>query len=177
MAGNGLNITRQITTFNRPQLEWEEITLHRYNSSAFIAGKHQWSSTSITVEDDLTGLASSAIQAQLEKQQRLIGADGTNGQWLNTEPTASGYKFGMRLEQLDGNETVSEIWAFEGCWIQSVDYGELDYSTGDAVTINLTIRFDHARQSLNSAANGDVGVAATYGFVDNTSFTATTANG
>lgn len=174
MTGNGTNITRQVTTFSRPQLDFEEITLHRYNSVSFVAGKHNWSTTSITIEDDLTGLASSAIQAQLERQQRLIGADGTNGNWLNAAPTASAYKFALRLEQLDGNETVSEMWLGEGVWIQSVEYGELDYTSGEAVTIQLTLRADHWRQQLNSAANGSTGVLATAGYLGQGSFTATT---
>lgn len=174
MSGTGTNLTRQAITFNRPSLDFEEITLHRYNSIAFVAGKHNWSSTSITIEDDLTGLATAAIQAQLERQQRLIGADGTNGNWHNAAPTASAYKFAMRCEQLDGNETVSEIWLMEGCWIQAADYGELDYSSGDAVQIQLTIRFDHARQQINSAANGSAGIGATAGYLGQGSFTATT---
>ena len=175
MKGNGTNLTRQVTTFVRPTLEFEEIPLHRYNSIAFVAGKHNWSTTTLTLEDDMTGLASSVIQAQLEAQQRLIGADGTNGNWHNAAPTASAYKFAMRLEQLDGNEVVTEIWLFEGCWLQSVEYGDLDYAATEQVVINLTIRFDHARQQLNSAATGSIGINATAGFVGNGSFTASTS--
>ena len=173
ISGTGTNITRQLTTFTRPQLEFEEIPLHRYNSIAFVAGKHNWTETSVTLEDDLTGLASSAIQAQLESQQRLIGADGTNGQWLNAAPTAAAYKFAMRLEQLDGNEVVTEAWLMEGCWIKSAEYGELDYSASEAVTIQLTIRFDHARQQLNSAATSSPG--ATGGFLNSGDVMGTTA--
>ena len=128
----------------------------------------------MTLEDDLTGLASSTIQAQVERQQRLIGADGTNGNWHNAAPTAAAYKFGARLEQLDGNETVAEIWLLEGCWFQAVEYGDLDYAAGEAVTINLTMRFDHARQQLNSAANGAYGIGATAGFLGQGAFNATT---
>jgi hypothetical protein len=173
--GTGINITRQLTQFSRPQVEFEEIQLHRYNSTAFVAGKHSFQPTSITLEDDLTGLASGAVQAQLERQQRLIGADGTNGQWLNTAPTASAYKFAMELQQLDGNELATEIWYMEGCWIVSADYGELDYTSGEAVTIQLSIRYDHARQQLNPSASGAYGVNATSGFLANGSFDATTA--
>ena len=34
----------------------------------------------------------------------------------------------------------------EGCWLQNVDWGDLDYSSSEAVSITLTIRYDHARQ-------------------------------
>lgn len=166
IGGVSGNLARQATTITRPQLDFEEVTLHRYNSVSYIAGKHSWSSCSLTIEDDLTGLASSAVTTQLERQQRLIGANAIGGQWLNTAATASGYKFGTEIRQLDGNETASEIWALEGCWIQAADFGDLDYSTGEAVTINLTLRFDHARHLLNGAADGGIGVNATAGLIN-----------
>lgn len=132
----------------------------------------------MTIEDDLTGLASRAITTQLERQQRLIGADGAGAQWLNAAPTASAYKFGVKIEQLDGNEVIAEQWALEGCWIQSVDFGELDYSTGEAMTIAMTLRFDHARHQLNPGADSGVGIAATFGHVGSLgSFSATRAGG
>jgi hypothetical protein len=105
----------------------------------------------MTVEDDVTNRASNAIQTQLERQQRLIGATGP---WLNTEATAFGYKFGCQLDMLDGNETVVESWKYEGCFLQAVDYTDLDYSTGEKITINLTMRFDHVRQVLVPAVTG-----------------------
>jgi hypothetical protein len=172
----GTNLTAQVVSTNRPQLEFEEIQLHRYNSVAFVAGKHQFSDLQITIEDDLTGLASIVVQQQLERQQRLIGSDNANGNWLNAAATASAYKFSARLEMLDGNEVVTESWQLEGCWIKSVEYGDLDYSASEAVTISLTVRYDHAWQILNSAANGSAGKQAIAGFQSSApDFSATSA--
>jgi hypothetical protein len=145
------DLSMQVITATRPQLEFEEVQLDRYNSRAYVAGKHTFSPMSITVEDDVTNRASGAIQAQLERQQRLIGATGP---WLNTEATASSYKFGILLENLDGNETVLESWKCEGAYIASVDYGDLDYATGEKMIITLSLRFDNARQILSSDTNG-----------------------
>lgn len=151
---NGKDLTAQAINVTRPQMDFEEVQLDRYNSRAWVAGKHTWSSMNLTIEDDITGLASRVIQGQLETQQRLIGADSANGQWLNAAPTASGYKFGMKLELLDGNESVVEVWVYEGCFIQSIDYNDLDYAASDAAQITLTVRFDHARQELAGQGYG-----------------------
>lgn len=148
VSTNTRNLTMQATTVSRPQLEFQEVELHRYNSTAYVAGKHTWSAMTMTVEDDITGLASKAIKGQLETQQRLVGVD-LDGRWLNTAATGSDYKFGVKLEQLDGDEGVVEQWILEGVFIQSVDFGDLDYSSSDAATIQLTLRFDHAR-SINA---------------------------
>lgn len=146
-------LTRQATTISRPNLSFEEVPIHRYNSVAYVAGKHTWEPMNLTLEDDITGLASAAVQGQLETQQRLIGGD-LPGQWHNSAATASDYKFGTIITQLDGNEGVVERWRLEGCYIASADYGDLDYSSSEAATISLSIRFDHARQELSGQGYG-----------------------
>lgn len=145
------DLSLQVVMFTRPSLTYEEIQLDRYNSRVYVAGKHSFEACQMTVEDDVTNRAANAIQTQLERQQRLIGVTGP---WLNTEATAFTYKFGMVLEMLDGNEAVVESWKYEGCFLQSVNWGEVDYTTGEKMTIALTVRFDHARQVLVSAVTG-----------------------
>ena len=146
-------ITRQAVTVSRPSVEFEEVPIHRYNSISYVAGKHSFQPLNLTIEDDITGLASAAVTGQLETQQRLIGAD-LPGQWLNAGATGSDYKFGTILQQLDGNDGVVETWKLEGCFIQSADFGDLDYSSSDASTIQMVIRFDIARHELTGQGYG-----------------------
>lgn len=152
-GANSRDLTRQATNVQRPNISFEEVTMHRYNSTAYVAGKHRFEQISLTVEDDITGLAAGAIQGQLETQQRLIGGD-LPGQYLNQAATGSDYKFGIILESLDGGEGVVERWKLEGCYIASADYGDFDYSDSTAATISLQIRFDHARQELTAQGYG-----------------------
>lgn len=152
-GASGRDLTRQAITVSRPSLDFDEVKINRYNSSAYVAGRYSWSEMSLTVEDDMTGLASAAVQGQLETQQRLIGGD-LPGQWLNSAATGSDYKFGIILEQLDGNEGIVEQWLIEGCFLKTANYGELSYESSDAVTIDMTIRFDHARNILSGQGYG-----------------------
>jgi hypothetical protein len=141
----------QAVKVNRPTLNFEEVPLHRYNSVAYVAAKHSWEELKLTIEDDVTSSASAVLQAQLQKQQWLIGAEG---QWLAAAGEGSIYKFVTYLDQMDGNDQVIEKWTIEGCWIKSSNYGELDYSDGKAVTIDMSIRFDHARRTLGGYNQG-----------------------
>ena len=150
-GGLGQDLSLQAITLTRPNLSFEEVQLDRYNSRAYVGGKHTWDPCTITIEDDITNKASAVVQAQLEMQQRLIGASGP---WLNQEATASGYKFGCMLNMLDGNEAIVESWKLEGCFIQACNWGDMDYATSDKATIDLTIRYDHARQELTAAVTG-----------------------
>lgn len=145
-------VSFQALSVQRPQLEFEEVELHRYNSRAWVAGKHNWQSTTLTIEDDITGTASRVVQDQLQAQQWLIGAEGP---YLGRGQEGALYKFVTTIEQLDGREQPVERWTLEGCFIQNVNYGDLDYSDGgSAVTIELSIRFDHARQNIGGYEAG-----------------------
>lgn len=156
--GSGTNpqpLSMQAVTISRPSLSFEEVQLDRYNSRAWVAGKHNWEACNLSIEDDITGTASRVIQDQLQVQQWLIGAEGP---FLGKGTEGSVYKFATVLEQLDGKEQVVEKWTMEGCFLQSVNYSELDYAASEAVKIDLVIRYDHARQDIGGYAAGE-GVA------------------
>lgn len=153
-------VSMQATKVTRPKFKQEKVTLHRYNTQSYIGSKYAFEPISLTVEDDVTSSASAVIQAQLQKQQWIIGAEG---QWMAAAGEGSLYKFVMYLDQLDGSDQVIEKWIIEGCWIEDCDWGEVAYETGDALEIQLSISIDHARQVLggytkgNGVATGGVG--------------------
>lgn len=150
---NSRDLTMQTTTLTLPNLSFVEVELHRYNSVAYVAGKHTWEPISVTVEDDITGLAATVVKNQLETQQRLIGSD-LDGRWLNTAATGSDYKFGVVIDQLDGDEGVVQSWILEGCFLSSADFGDRDYSASEAATITFNIRYDHSRHTESGSGYG-----------------------
>jgi hypothetical protein len=152
-------VSMQATKVSRPKFKHDKVTLHRYNSISYVASKHSFDPINLTLEDDVTSSASTVVQAQLQKQQWVIGAEG---QWLAAAGEGSLYKFVMYLDQLDGNDQVIEKWIIEGCWIESCDWGDVSYDSGDAIEISLTISIDNARQILGGytgpgIATGGVG--------------------
>ena len=148
-------LSHQAITVTRPVISFEEIQLDRYNSRAWVAGKHTFEPMTVTIEDDVTGGATQVIQEQNQIQQQLIGA---GGQWLAPAGEGSLYKFVTYLDLLDGNEQVIEKWTVEGCWFQNVDFMDLDYAASEAVQITMTVRYDHARQDVGGYDQGQ-GVA------------------
>lgn len=151
-ANNSTDVSMQAITVSRPNISWDEVQLDRYNSRAWIAAKHTWSEMNLTVEDDVSSKAAKAIQEQIQKQQYMTGDAGP---WLAAAPEASVYKFDTVLEMLDGNEMVLERWLVQNCWIKTADYQDLDYAASEKVTIALTIRYDHAKQSFDTKYPGE----------------------
>lgn len=145
-AGADEALTIQAVTMDRPKVEFEEIQLDRYNSRAYVAGKYTFQPINIVFESDIGGRAAELIQFQHRKQQEIIGFGP--GPRLPASPAGQFYKFTTRAAMLDGDLGELEVWAIEGCFFQNIDWGDLDYSTGEAVKITATIRFDHARQLI-----------------------------
>lgn len=142
--GQGLQI--QAVTAERPKVSFETINLDRYNTRAYIAGKYTFDPLNMTFEDDTGGMVATALQNQLERQQNLIAQ--TPSALMPASPAGELYKFATRIDILDGNETVLESWSVEGCWLENLDYTDLDYAASEQMKINATIRYDHARQRI-----------------------------
>jgi len=152
--GNGvdvLELTKQVQSFNRPQVSFQDVDIHVYNSTVRLAGKHTWSDISTTIRDDAPGNVTRLVGLQLQKQF----------DFMEQSSAAAGgdYKFNMRCEMLDGGNgavtpRVLETWEIVGCYIKDANYQELNYQNNDPVTIQLSIRFDNATQVPGGAGIG-----------------------
>ncbi len=161
IGGGGVNsqpLTLSAKTCSRPNINWEEYTIHRYNTVSYVMGKYSFDELSITFDDDVKNLATNVIQQQITRQQQLIGAGAP---WLAHSASGSDYKFGVVCRQLDGNEQSVEEWHYEGCWIKNSNYNDLDYSSSDAATITTSIRFDIVRQVLMNANTSGLALGGT----------------
>ena len=136
----GLEMTQQIITVMKPKFDHEPIQLDSYNSRAWVAGKHTWQETTITLRDDITNSISKLVGFQIQKQLN---------HFEQTSPAAGiNYKFTMFIEQMDGgNDAVLDQWVLEGCFLNNVDYSDNNYAEGTVVEISMTVRYDNATHS------------------------------
>jgi hypothetical protein len=137
-------LTKQVMNVTRPEVSFEEIKLHVYNSTVKLAGKHSFADAKLVLRDDVTNAVTQKVGEQLQKQF----------DFFEQSSAASGidYKFTMRVELLDGgngafNPTTLETFEFYGCYIKQATYQAGDYaSTTDPMDISLSITFDNALQ-------------------------------
>jgi hypothetical protein len=90
---------------------------------------------------------------------------------MEQSSAASGidYKFITRCEVLDGGNGAStpnvlETWELYGCMVTNVNYNDLNYTSSEAATITVQLRFDNAVQTPIGAGVGST-VARTIGEV------------
>ncbi len=139
-------LTKQVIDVSRPVVNFEEIEVPIYNSRIYLSGRHNWDPVTLNVRDDASGNVTRLVGQQVQKQF----------DFLEQSSARSGvdYKFQTNIEILDGGNgndptTVLERWELYGCFVQNVNYNDLNYSTNEAATITLAIRYDNAVQRPN----------------------------
>jgi len=137
-------LTKQVISFSRPNVTFENIDLPIYNSTIRLAGKHQWQDITCEVRDDAGGNVTRLVGEQLQKQL----------DFMEQSSSASGidYKFTTVFEVLDGGNGAStpvalETWSIQGCYLQAVNYNDANYGESAAMTVSMTIRYDNAIQT------------------------------
>jgi hypothetical protein len=144
-------LTKQVSDVTRPKVTFEEIELPVYNSRVYLSGRHSWDPITLNVRDDASGNIQRLCGEQVQKQFDFFEQAGA----------ASGidYKFTAVLEILDGgngNQAPNVLETFEcyGCFVQNIDYGDLNYTSNEPAMVNMTIRFDNAVQYRGGAVDG-----------------------
>jgi hypothetical protein len=147
-------LTKQIMSFARPQVDFNPIEIPVYNSRVYLAGRPVWQPVQVVLRDDAGGNVSRLIGEQLQKQF----------DFMEQASASSGidYKFTSTIEMLDGangatEPTVLETWQLYGCFLTNVNYGDMDYNVNDPATITLSVRYDNAMQIASGTSPGGVG--------------------
>ena len=144
-------LTKQVVDVTRPTVSFDQITLDAYNSRVYLAGKHTWEPITLNLRDDVSGNVQKLVGEQLQKQfdfyEQSSAASGAD------------YKFVTRIEILDGGNGANDVNVLEtfelyGCYLENANYNQLAYSSSEAITVTLSIRYDNAIQSPQGTGIG-----------------------
>ena len=147
-------LTKQVIDFKRPSVDFAQIDIPIYNSTIKMAGKHTWADVTCNLRDDAGANVQKLVGEQLQKQLDFME--------MASASAGIDYKFITKFEVLDGGNgavepIVLESWELYGCYLKSVDYGDANYGSSEAMTIALSITYDNANQIVG----GGVGSAGT----------------
>jgi hypothetical protein len=152
-------LTKQVIDVTRPNLTFENMEVHVYNSKVNLAGKHTWNPITLNLREDVNNSVQKLVGEQLQKQFDFMEqASAASG---------SDYKFLTRIEILDGGNgaftpTILETWECYGCYVSEANYNTLAYANSEPVTVTLTMQYDNAVQVPNGEGVG-VNVGRTLG--------------
>lgn len=155
-------LTKQVMDFKRPQVTMEPITIDIYNSKVYLAGKPTWETVTCMLRDDAGGEVTRRVGEQMQKQFDFFEQSSAS--------SGIDYKFTTLLEILDGGNgantpNILETWQLDGCFLTAADYGDVNYATNEAATIQLTIRYDNALQTPVGSSGIGSSITRTLGTV------------
>jgi hypothetical protein len=121
----------------RPNLTIEETEINYLNGKVFIPGKGTWETITVTYYDVSTG-----SEDNIGLWSWLADVyDFTEPTQLKQNSKRKCYTGTGTCKLYDGCGNSLETWKLNDCWPQAVNFGELDYSSSEEVTIEVTIRY------------------------------------
>lgn len=138
-AGNGLIGPNFCKVAARPNYDIEETELNFLNAKTWIAGKLTWQAITATFVD-ASALEIQNLYIWIGQNARL---DDNLKFWQGT--SFNDYAASAELILYTGCGQPMEAWLIDNVWPQAVNFGELDYTSAEEVTIELTLRYDSVK--------------------------------
>ncbi len=105
------------------------------NVTRYVKGKSRWQPLEITLYDPVVPSAAQQVIEWIRlHHESVTGRDGY----------ADFYKKDVTFNMLGPVGDVVEEWKLKGCYIQTANFGDLDFASSDPVEITLTLRYDYA---------------------------------
>lgn len=124
-----------IKTASRPTFTSEVVELDHINVKRKIKGKSTWDDVTITLYDPIVPSGAQQVMEWIRSShESLTGRDGY----------AAFYKKDITFYILGPVGDKVEQWTLKGAFINSANFGDLDWSSNDPVSIELTLSYDYA---------------------------------
>jgi hypothetical protein len=122
---------------SKPSFTQTPVVIDHVNVQRKFKGKTEWQDMTITLQDPVDPISAAAVHDWLLLHHEAVtGIDGY----------ADDYKRELQLDQLGPDGDVLETWILNGAFISAGNFGDLDWSSNEVVTIELTITYDYAEQ-------------------------------
>jgi hypothetical protein len=124
----------------RPSFSFDEQEVNHVTEKVFLPGRPMWEPIEITVydigtEDYIYTWLQEFYEPENGRIHPVAGVDGFQGK---------AKKKTCLLQMMDGAGATMETWTLQGCWPQSINWGELDFSSSETADITFTMRYDRA---------------------------------
>ena len=124
-----------IKAMARPQIQFDEVVLEHINVKRYVKGKGAWQPLEITLYDPIVPSASQAVMEWVRQHHESV--TGRQGY-------SDFYKKDITFNLLGPVGDIVEEWTLKGAFIQSANFGDMDYGTSDPVEIAVTLQYDYA---------------------------------
>jgi hypothetical protein len=130
----------------RPQVDIEEQEINYLHGKMWIPGKATWQTMTVTYYDvagDATSVSTNSLFGWIASVYDFI-CDPSN---LYMGSRLTDYEGNAFLYLYDGCGNPIEGWHLQHAWPQSINFGELDMSSSEECTVEITLRYSEVRYS------------------------------
>ncbi len=124
-----------VKTASRPTFTSEVIELDHINVKRKMKGKSTWDDITITLYDPIVPSGAQQVMEWItQSHEAITGRDGY----------MAFYKKDVNLFLLGPVGDKVEQWTLKGAFVSQANFGELDWSGNDPVTVEVTLSYDYA---------------------------------
>jgi hypothetical protein len=143
--GNNNEIVWWAKTATLPSFSVSEIEHNHMDNKYYFPGRVSWETVSMTLVDPISPDATGLLNEMLVNSGYIIPANETVAANKSTISKNKAANLGLvKIEVLDAEGVEIETWEMKNAFIQSANFGSLDYSSDDMKEIELTMRYDWA---------------------------------
>tara|TARA_R100001015_G_C4513387_1_gene84412 strand:+ start:91 stop:654 length:564 start_codon:yes stop_codon:yes gene_type:complete len=145
-AGDVLWWAKSVTV---PSWDLSEVEHDFLDNKYYFPGRVTWSEVSLTLVDPISIDAVARTNDILAKSGYVVKdenqATGDQASTISKNKAVNdGGLVVLQIEVLDATGKAIEVWKLNNPFIKSAKFGDLDYSSDDLRTVELTIRYDWA---------------------------------
>ncbi len=126
----------------RPQVDIEEVEINYLNGKFWIPGKATWSEMTVTYYD-VAGATNGGVNTSSILAWIATIYDFTDPTCLQMNSVPNQYEGTARLILWDGCGNPLEGWLLQKMWPKAVNWGDLDMSSSEECTVELTLRYSN----------------------------------
>ena len=124
-----------IKTANRPNIQFEPVTLEHINLKRKLKGKGEWQDITITLFDPIVPSGAQSVMEWVRlSHESITGRDGY----------ADFYKKDIDFYMLGPVGDKIEQWKLKGAFISQANFGDVAFDSNEPATIELTLAYDYA---------------------------------
>ena len=124
-----------IKKISRPSITFGEVVLDHINIKRRIKGKASWENISCDLYDPVTPSGGQAVMEWVRlSHESVTGRDGYS----------DFYKKDITIQTLGPVGDIVEEWILKGAFVESANFGEMDWSSDAPANININIAMDYA---------------------------------
>ena len=141
------NILWWAKTVTTPSFDVSEVEHNFLDNKYYYPGRVSWNEVSLTLVDPISPDAVFLTNQIIEKSGYVIPGDDVFAATKETISKAKSIAAGFRnisIQVMNAAGETIETWTLNNPFIRSAKYGDLDYSSDDLRTVEMSIRYDWA---------------------------------